>query len=178
MPTGVLTVILLMSSSYISSRTNQTIYVILGLCIPNIVGTVVLITVAPSTASRGGLLFCFYIMQCFQAQSPLILTIASRNIAGQTKKVIAFGFTFIGWSGGNAISSQLFQAKWAPRYINTLYIHIGIYGLFAILMASIRVLLVNRNKIKEREANGLEVNHLHAFEDLTDKRNPDFRYTL
>ena len=95
----------MMIASYVSSRTNQTIFVILALCIPNIVGTIVLITVTPSDATRGGLLFCFYLMQCFQAQSPLILTVSSRNIAGQTKRVIAYGATFIGWSGGNASES-------------------------------------------------------------------------
>jgi hypothetical protein len=105
MPTGVISMVLLMSSAYVASKTHQTIWVILALVFPNVVGTIVLITVSPGPTTRGGLLFCFYIMQCFQAQSPLILTVSSRNIAGQTKRVIAYGATFIGWSGGNASES-------------------------------------------------------------------------
>lgn len=30
----------------------------------------------------------------------------------------------IGWSGGNAIAPQLFQARWAPRYLHSLVIHL------------------------------------------------------
>ena len=38
------------------------------------------------------------------------------------------------------------------------------------------MLLVRRNKKKEAERiSGQAINHLHAFEDLTDKENPDFR---
>ncbi|EJT97059.1 MFS general substrate transporter [Dacryopinax primogenitus] len=180
MPLGVFSMTLLMTSSYAASRTKQTIYVILALSIPNIAGSIVLLTVTPGMSTRAGLLVAFYIMQCFQAQSPLILTVTSRNIAGQSKKVIAYAATFIGWSGGNAISSQIFQSQWAPRYINSLYIHCGIYALFIILMLSIRIMLVRRNREKERAAEGLREGHGHrkAFDDLTDRENPEFRYTL
>ncbi|KZO91405.1 MFS general substrate transporter [Calocera viscosa TUFC12733] len=176
MPLGVFSMSLLMGSSFIASRTKQTIYVILGLAIPNIVGTIVLLTVTPGLTTRGGLLVAFYIMQCFQAQSPLILTVASRNIAGQTKKVIAFAFTFIGWSGGNAISSQLFQSQWAPRYLISLYIHCGIYVLFILLMFSIRMLLVHRNKAKNKAREGMTQHHENAFADKTDWENEEFTY--
>ena len=37
------------------------------------------------------------------------------------------GHLVVAWAGGNAIGPQLFRAKWAPRYFNTLYIHIGLY---------------------------------------------------
>ena len=41
-----------------------------------------------------------------------------------------------------------------------------------------RTLLVYRNKRKEAAASSLgetQIQHLHAFEDLTDLANPDFR---
>jgi hypothetical protein len=44
-----------------------------ALRLTNVVGTIVLITVTPGVNSRRGLLFGFYLMRCFQAQSPLIL---------------------------------------------------------------------------------------------------------
>jgi len=178
MPLGTFSIILLMSSAWISNKTNQTLLVIFGLAIPNIVGTIVLITVAPSHTTRGGLLAAFYLMQCFQAQSPLIMSLVGRNFAGQTKKVLAYGVAFIAWAGGNAIGSQLFQSKWAPRYIPSLYAHLGIYALFIIILASIRFLLVWRNKKKEKAAGGGPAVHLRAFEDLTDLKNPEFRYTV
>jgi hypothetical protein len=108
------------------------------------------------------------------------------------RRVIAYGATFIGWSGGNAsestchvnrfraedsVASQLFQSQWAPRYIPSLYAHLGIYAAFVVLMLCILALLVHRNKVRDRAAAAasVEVTHLHAFEDLTDGQNPDFR---
>jgi hypothetical protein len=80
------------------------------------------------------------------------------------------------WAGGNAIGPQLFQAKWAPRYINTLYIHISLYvALIAILLA-MRLLIVRRNAKRDAVGAG-ENKHTLAFEDLTDLQNPEFRYS-
>jgi hypothetical protein len=36
---------------------------------PNLIGTIVLICVAPGPSNQGGLIFAFYMMQCFQAVS-------------------------------------------------------------------------------------------------------------
>lgn len=111
--------------------------------IPNLIGTIVLICVAPSPSSQGGLIFAFYMMQCFQAVSrtrigrpdsvllmvqcnPSIFLMLSRNCAGQSKRSITYAMTYIGWAGGNAIAPQIFQSKWAPRYVNSLYIHIAL----------------------------------------------------
>lgn len=50
----------------------------------------------------------------------------SRNCAGQSKRSITYAMTYIGWAGGNAIAPQIFQSRWAPRYVNSLYIHIAL----------------------------------------------------
>jgi hypothetical protein len=34
---------------------------------PNLIGTIVLICVSPGPGNQGGLIFAFYMMQCFQA---------------------------------------------------------------------------------------------------------------
>lgn len=86
------------------------------------------------------------------------------------------------WAGGNAIAPQFFWADWAPRYINSLYIHMGLYVVFISACLGARVLLVRRNKAKIAAQQDTDVNatfsNLHAFEDLTDLKNPDFRYCL
>lgn len=59
--------------------------------------------------------------------------------------------------------------------------------LFNIILAVLRVLLVRRNLAKRtatqavdvseaQPANDKMISHANAFEDLTDKENPDFRY--
>lgn len=109
----------------------------------------------------------------------------SRNSAGQTKKNITYAVTFIGLSSGNANAPQIFQSKWAPRYLHSLHIHLALYGCFIITALLTRTLLWRRNKktlaAKEarRAAEGDEfIENLHAFEDLTDLKNPDFVYSL
>jgi hypothetical protein len=52
------------------------------MCIPNIVGTIVLLTVTPSQSTRGGLLVAFYIMQSYQAQTPLYYQLCSSKLRG------------------------------------------------------------------------------------------------
>lgn len=150
----------------------------MGLKIPNIVGTIVLITVPPGPTTKGGLLVAFYIMQCCQAQNPIIFSLLSRNVAGQTKKVAGYSMAFLGWAAGNAVAPQLFQAKWAPRYKITLYIHLGLYAVFFGVICLCHFVLASRNKAKEKAAReqGISENeHLNAFEDLTDLQNPEFR---
>jgi hypothetical protein len=153
-----------------------------GYVIVNVIGTVVLITVAPSASTRPGLIVAFYLMQCFQACSPPMFAMLSRNVAGQTKKSIVYAMFFVGWATGNAIAPQIFQSKWAPRYLNSLYIHIGLYACFVATAMSMRFILVRRNKAKiaaQTTSSGQVVNvNSHAFEDLTDLQNPDFRYSV
>lgn len=82
----------------------------------------------------------------------------------------------IAWAGGNSVGPQLFQSIWAPRYFNTLYIHLGLYGLYIIVMLAMRTLLVRRNKKRDAALVG-ENMHAHAFEDKTDLQNAEFRYS-
>lgn len=80
------------------------------------------------------------------------------------------------WAAGNTVAPQLFRPQWASRYINTLYIHLGVYALFAILAVTARTIMARRNKIKEAARGGRKPDNLLAFDDLTDIQNPDFVY--
>lgn len=86
------------------------------------------------------------------------------------------------WGAGNAVSPQLFWNEWAPRYVNTLYIHLGLYATYILLALATRIMLVRRNAAKQaardlRDATEVQAN-LHAFEDLTDIQNPDYVYNI
>lgn len=79
-----------------------------------------------------------------------------------------------GWASGNAAAPQLFNSRWAPRYFNSLYIHLGCYACFIGMALLTRQILSTRNskKIAAAEAKelveGRGLANLHAFEDLTD----------
>lgn len=149
--------------------------------VPAIVGTAVIIGVTPTKSNAGGMLIAFYCTQFFLAQGNMIISLITRNVAGQTKKGITMTMVFIGWATGNMIAPQIFQSSDAPRYIKGFIAHLAIYGAYLILVVVTRILLLTRNRKKVANSGidnqGREnISHELAFSDLTDKENPNFRY--
>jgi hypothetical protein len=68
-------------------------------------------------------------------------------------------------------------SSWAPRYLNSLYIHIAIYVCFIIDVLVIRLLCSKRNRDRDASLDGDRNTHAHAFEDMTDLQNAEFRYS-
>ena len=76
---------------------------------------------------------------------------------------------------------QVFLSWDSPRYFIAFATHLGCYSLLVIVILYLRWYLVRQNKKRDelaaagvREANDSKL--VHAFEDLTDKENPNFRY--
>lgn len=74
---------------------------------PAIAGTAVIYCIAPTTATRIGLLIAFYCTQFILAEGNLLFSLISRNVAGQTKKSTVLAITFIAWAAGNATAPQV-----------------------------------------------------------------------
>ena len=124
----------------------------------------------------------------------------SRNVAGQTKKTFVIANNFIWWSAGNAAGSQVFlvsfskhgiieclltsqQAREAPKYHTAFATHLGCYSALVIILIFFRWHLSRENKRRDEMAaagvrEAADDRMVHAFEDLTDKENPNFRYVL
>lgn len=71
----------------------------------------------------------------------------------------------------------------APRYFIAFATHLGCYSLLVIVIFALRFYLVAQNKKRdELAAAGVQGANdermLHAWEDLTDKENPNFRYVF
>ncbi|KAI8941891.1 hypothetical protein NX059_000005 [Plenodomus lindquistii] len=177
------TIIVMVGSAYLSQKTGQTCLIMVIWSIPAIVGTGVILGIKPTSSNAGGLLIAFYCTQFFLAQGNMIISLVSRNIAGQTKKGITLTLTFIGWSIGNMVAPQLFQVSDAPRYTHGFIAHLCIYGVYLVFVLLTRVILMRRNKLKQQAAAAAvardgedPASHELAFQDLTDLENPDFRY--
>lgn len=131
-------------------------------------------------ATQIGLLISYYIVLSFWAAQTLAMSLLSRNIAGQTKKATVVAMNFIAWCVGNSIGPQVFLKREDPRYFTAFSVHMGCYVLLVLVIAFLRFNLMLRNKKKDKiAAQVAEANddHLvHAFDDLTDKENPNFRY--
>jgi len=78
---------------------------------------------------------------------------------------------------------QVFRSTDAPRYFIAFSTHMGCYVLLLLVIIFLRFYLVRLNKQRDaaaaagvREAD--DKRNIHAFEDLTDKENPNFRYVF
>lgn len=142
----------------------------------------VLVTVENnSTAESAGLLVSYYITLSFWAAQTLGMSLLSRNIGGSTKKSVVMSANFICWAAGNAVGPQVFSSEDAPRYLTAFYVHFACYGVLFCVIAFLRWHLVRVNRKKDRLAeSGMsearDEDHSHAFDDLTDVQNTNFRY--
>lgn len=201
---GAYIIIVLFSSTWLVRKTGQNLIVMAAFVIPSIIGTVVLMTVKnTSTATKAGLLVSYYIVLSFWAAQTLGMSMLSRNVAGQTKKSVAVAANFIAWATGNAIGMsntrqhgfylvsrctdlvmlgpQVFLTWNAPRYFIAFATHMGCYALLLLTIGFLRWHLSRQNAKRDAiAAAGVEQakdeRYLHAFEDLTDGQNPNFRY--
>ncbi|KAF2709705.1 MFS general substrate transporter [Pleomassaria siparia CBS 279.74] len=180
---GVVIVITLVSSTWIVQKTSQKNTIIMAIyVIPSFVGTIVLMSVKNdgSKAKQAGLLISYYMVLSFWAAQTLAMSLLSRNIAGQTKKTVVLAMNFVSWSVGNAIGPQVFLPNDGPRYFTAFAVHMGCYVLLVLVILFLRFNLMSRNNTKDRlaaeVAEARDEGLVHAFEDLTDRENPAFRY--
>ncbi|KAG7449332.1 MFS general substrate transporter [Guyanagaster necrorhizus] len=184
---GVIIMAFLFSAAYLSKRYNQKLLLAFLYTLPNIAGTIVFICVETSAKTKVGLLIAFYCTQGFGAVAVLNLAVMSGNVAGRTKQVIASTLVFIAWAVGNSIGPQVFRSNDSPRYEKAWIAHMVMYGLQIAAIFFLRVRLMRLNVLKRRaqslkesqvsgEDSDEHLAHLHAFDDLTDQENPDFRY--
>ncbi|KAL5398920.1 hypothetical protein PMIN02_001000 [Paraphaeosphaeria minitans] len=178
---GVVIILTLISATWLANKTQQNLLVMGIYVIPSFIGTIVLMTVKlHNQATQVGLLISYYIVLSFWAAQTLSMSLLSRNIAGQTKKTTVVAMNFIAWCVGNSIGPQVFLTRDAPRYFIAFATHMGCYVLLVIVIAFLRFNFMLRNKKKDNlAAQVLDANddHLvHAFDDLTDSENPNFRY--
>ncbi|KAF2112308.1 MFS transporter [Lophiotrema nucula] len=128
-------------------------------------------------SSKGGLLFACYILASFGGGYAVTMGLQIANTAGYTKRSVTSSGIFVGYCLGNFVGPLLFKPKdapvYAPGFIAVLITSI-ISGLLAIVY---RYVCLWDNK--KRDDSGVMENFEHAYEDdLTDKKNPQFRFTV
>lgn len=186
---GAYLIFLLLTSAYLANRFKQNILFMICFVIPSIVGTVVLMTLTYDgldklsheyKVRRGVLLFCYYLTLSFWGVANLGLSLLSRNVAGQSKKSFVTASNFVGWAVGNCVGPQVFLKQEHPRYLTAFGTHMGCYGALILLLVFMRLWLMKENARKDKLiAEGkkqADMDLKHAFEDLTDRENVNFRY--
>lgn len=186
---GAYLIVLLLSSAYFSKKFSQNIYFMIGYIVPSIIGTVVLMTVTYTEYDIGSyqyklrtgvLLFCYYLTLSFWGVANLGLSLLSRNVAGQSKKSVVTTCNFVGWAVGNIIGPQVFLGKDSPRYLTAFGVHMACYAILICLLIFMRLWYMRQNYKKNKmilDGDAKEDLELkHAFDDLTDVENVNFRY--
>ncbi|KAF8678696.1 MFS general substrate transporter [Rhizoctonia solani] len=184
---GVIIMLFLFTAAYFSTRTSQKCIFMFAYTLPNVIGSIVFLTVPTRPDTRVGLLIAFYLCQGFGAVAVLNLALVTGNTGGRTKQVVTVTGTFVTWAVGNAIGPQVFRANDAPRYPKGFAVHLVMYGIQLITITVLRLYLLRQNVLKRRaqgvreegtsgqvEGEEKAVKHSHAFDDLTDRENPDF----
>ncbi|CAG9956436.1 unnamed protein product [Clonostachys rosea f. rosea IK726] len=177
---GAVQIIVMISSIYLERKFKQVTLIMIGGTLPAIAGTVVFLTVPWSTDTRIGLLIAYYCIWSFYVAVGLLLSLISRNIAGQTKKATVIATTFVFWAAGNSAGPQVFRATDAPRYFTAFAVQMACWIVLVITLLALRTYYVFENKkMDQKIADGRAVaddDLVHSFEDITDKENVNFRY--
>lgn len=145
-------------------------FVFMGMCLLNF------------TESRGSKLFGYLTFYVATAVSAGICSTISSNVAGSTKKIVVNIFFFVGYCTGNIIGPQTFRADQAPGYSGAKAAMLVSFGVGTLIIVYLYFIYLFRNKEKEKKIAELGDNYVVpgniAFADLTDKENPEFRYSL
>lgn len=186
---GAYLIFLLLSSAWLTKRFNQNLLFMIGYVVPSIIGTIVLMTVTfqdypigsyQRRMRSGVLLFCYYLTLSFWGVANLGLSLLTRNIAGQSKKSTVTTINFVAWATGNIVGPFVFKTQEAPRYTTAFGTHMGCYGALILNLLFLRFWYMKENhrkdKLIETGAAEADVDLKHAFDDLTDRENVNFRY--
>ncbi|EYE91277.1 putative MFS transporter [Aspergillus ruber CBS 135680] len=178
-PVGGICVIFIPLCGYIPTRVpNTRIPMLIACCLPVIAGCAMIWKsqwgYQPTTPVAGYALTGF-----FGPVVSLIITIGASNVAGATKKTIMAATVFVAYSVGNIIGPQLVNSRTKDQHYPELWK--GLIICYCITIAAATVLYVVLWQ-ENRARDTLDLDNAQrdkiAFDDLTDKQNPFFRYAL
>ncbi|GAA5832926.1 hypothetical protein JCM3766R1_000359 [Sporobolomyces carnicolor] len=201
-PGGAFTCAAIYLFTWIASKWEDSLtYLIPISCLPVIVGSAIIW--GASWTHRGVPLFGYYLLPTFGAPYVLLLALASKNVAGSTKKAISTGAIFVGYNVGNiAAPYTVFVSERPLKYRSTWIAIVVAMGVTIALSFVLRVILARENLAREQQRRDSAASSPAAAEekerqqdddlgpddeslearverdDLTDFENRQFRYSL
>lgn len=131
------------------------------------------------TDHRGSKLAGYYSFYMATASLACMASIVSSNVAGSSKKVTISTIYFIGYCVGNIVGPQTFTT--AP-YVGAKTAMLVCFAVGTGCLTSLYIIYRKRNMQKEAHRKKLGLDYVVPenveFADLTDKENPEFRYSL
>ncbi|KAI0109891.1 MFS general substrate transporter [Daldinia grandis] len=153
--------------------------------IPPIIGTVLINELQPT--NKWGRLVGAWLLGSYPVGFMIILGLLATNIAGSTKRSVASGWVFVCYCIGQIAGPQFFVSREAPAYRGGIVAMLCGFILNLVLNQVLRLLYVLENKKRDKMLEGKsedeleemeKESNLQGFEDVSDKNNAMFRYTL
>ncbi|KAK7612521.1 major facilitator superfamily domain-containing protein [Phyllosticta citricarpa] len=159
-PFGAVQIVSTLGGAYLATKLKKKSPVLLLLCIPPIVGIVMLMCLEYDKSDQGGLLAGYYLISFYPGITPLIYSWSGQNTAGDTKRKINTGIMFVGACVGNIIGPHLFNTEEAPRYTRGLRVNLALFIalMVQIVFAMFWIALLNRKHARTRESKGKSAN--------------------
>ncbi|KAI5927300.1 major facilitator superfamily domain-containing protein [Camillea tinctor] len=153
MPTGVIQIIAIIGSAWLSTRYSRKGLIITGISVFPIIGTILMLTVPRNAGNKGVLLLGYYLVQILGAITPMVYAWSAQNTGGDTKKKTSSAMMFMGMCTGNIIGPLLYNTADAPLYRPGLIANLIMFVLVGILGQVIPMYLMFLNKwhAKQRE---------------------------
>ncbi|KAJ5131636.1 hypothetical protein N7448_005794 [Penicillium atrosanguineum] len=147
-PSGVVSIVSTMVSTYAISRGFSRWLAIDILLIPTLLGSC-LMSFLP-TSDKGGCLAGIYLVNTTVAPLALIYAWTGANFKGYTMKVSGAAIISMGFSIANIIGPQTFQAKDAPQYIPAKITLVAVNAAAILVSTGLRVMYGIRNSRADR----------------------------
>ncbi|WZH42358.1 major facilitator superfamily domain-containing protein [Fusarium acuminatum] len=177
-PLGGLCFIVILLTGWLGSKfTNIRIFMLIFTCLPVIAGCAIIWKSEWSYRAAAPVVG-YSITGFFGGTVSLIITIGMSNVAGHTKKSFMAATIFVAYCVGNIVGPQLVWSQTKKDHYPALWLGLIICYVICIL-ASTALYFVLRNENRRRDALGMGDESERAklaFQDLTDKENPYFRY--
>jgi heme/copper-type cytochrome/quinol oxidase subunit 4 len=205
MPFGAVQIIATLGGAWLATKLKKKSPVLILLCIPPIIGIVILLVVGRGADHKAVLLVGYYLTSFYPGISPLIYSWSGQNTGGDTKRKVTTSILFVGASAGNIIGPHLFKPAEKPYYKRGLKANLALFVVIIVLvvLGMLWVMMLNRKHAAARERMGKAANivdlsmekgrqvdaeeaeHIQAsgvgdkaFDDVTDLKNEDFIYLL
>lgn len=204
MPFGLVQMIATLGGAWIATRLKKKSPVLIGLCIPPIVGIIIMMVIGREKNERAVLLVGYYLTSFYPGISPLIYSWSGQNTGGDTKRKVTTSILFVGASAGNIIGPHLFKPSEKPYYRRGLRANLALFIAIAVIvcLAAAWINILNRKHAAKRVELGKSAKVVDtsmasdkdmrdgeetadgndggvgdkAFDDITDLENEDFIY--
>ncbi|WYZ43126.1 hypothetical protein EsH8_VI_000825 [Colletotrichum jinshuiense] len=155
-PFGFVQLVSTVGGSWIATKIHKKGPVIAGLCVPPIVGCVMLMVLPNTAGRRAARLGGYYLISVYPGITPLIYSWSAANTAGDTKRKCTSAALFVGQSVGNVVGPLLYKPAEAPKYTRGLTSNLVLYCVIVMLVVatSLYLAFLNRSHSKRRVAMG------------------------